>query len=262
MKKNTEGFKCRLVSGAYAIAWRDEDIYELAKLYGLKSGEALRIAKSVMATAPKAKAFAGIITKDAAPLQTRWNFTASTGAADRVGDLVEVAGIQLADYRAAGSPWHWQHDFSRPLGRSVEIDKVGGKLVGTVEFGVGTFEPDATMAAKAVSSNMVRGVSIGFRPIKWTPMKDAQGALHFHEVDLLEISLVSVPCCQGAVIHAPAKTMQQLALEMKQLAAADRKWLEAHKRREAVERYVASTTPEQRKRERQATLYKLRGETA
>jgi HK97 family phage prohead protease len=253
--KNVEGFKARLVGGVYKILWRDEDIAELAKLYGLNRGEAMTIAKSVMPSSAKAKA-AGIITKDAAQIQTRWNFIGSTGKADRVGDVVVVAGIKLADYRAAGSPWHWHHDFGRPIGRSVEIDTTGGKLGGIVEFGVGVFEPDATMAAKAVSTGMVKGVSIGFRPLRWSPMKDASAALHFHEVDLLEVSLCSVPCCQGAVISGPAKSLAEQAADMRKLAADDRAYI---RRAEAVER-SQRLSPEQRKREREATLLRIKGQ--
>ena len=55
------------------------------------------------------------------------------------------------------------------------------------------------MAWQSVKARLVRGVSIGFRPIKYDIM--SEGGLKFTETEIYELSLVTVPANASATIQ-------------------------------------------------------------
>ena len=56
-------------------------------------------------------------------------------------------------------------------------------------------------AYQLVAEGYLRAVSVGFRPLEWEPMPDGRGT-RFTSVELLEISLVSVPANASALLAA------------------------------------------------------------
>ena len=114
-------------------------------------------------------------------LPTKWSFTASDGRVDRVGDVIDVAGIKLADF--LGNPiWHFMHDYGLPVGMAPNTYKAGGKLKSVLELGVGIF-PYAEPLQRALAGGMIRACSVGFDPINWTYVK-ARDGIDFHEISL------------------------------------------------------------------------------
>ena len=115
---------------------------------------------------------------------------------------------------------------------------------------------------KGLAAGQIRACSIGFLPLRWDYNKSRDG-VDFHEIMLTEISAVSLPACAGAVLDGPVKSLKQQmkddAAELQKVAAADRAYVAEAKRLEAVEAYLASTTPAQRKREREAALHRIMG---
>lgn len=55
--------------------------------------------------------------------------------------------------------WTWQHDYNRPIGRSIKTWKENGKLKSIVELAVGLM-PDADMVQNLLVKKMLSACSI------------------------------------------------------------------------------------------------------
>lgn len=121
---------------------------------------------------------------------------ASTPETDRYGDRVIPEGAQ---YKLP-IPLLWQHNAGNPIGsvEKVTITKDGIRVVARVALGV-TDEIDKYW--KLIKAGLVRGLSIGFMPIK---VADIAGswASEYLEWDWLELSAVTIPANADASIVA------------------------------------------------------------
>ena len=132
-------------------------------------------------------------------------FVVSDEAVDRSGDRVLVQGIDLRNH--ARNPcvlWnHGRNDHDRPIGLSQDpsgryttrVDHDRRQLIGTVYF---ASDPFSTDVFRAVESGLVRGASIGYRPIAAAPMPEAHPDDEnppqlLKALELIEWSLVVVP---------------------------------------------------------------------
>jgi HK97 family phage prohead protease len=257
---DTQKFLRRVKGGAFRVAWSEEDLLRLGALYNLSEAQVAKalggVDLSEFAPQPREKTPpASIKAADSLPL--RWNYIASDQSKpDRVHDIVHVAGIDLSEFRKSPT-WHAQHDWRRPIGSSITTEKVNGKLQGIMELAPQIY-PDAVPLQDALSKGHMRGVSIGFTPTKWTYNAKRDG-VDFHEIMLTEISAVSLPCCPGAFLFGPIKSLSAQAAEYRRQAEADMALVAKAKREADLEERMASTTPAQRKREREAALLQIRG---
>lgn len=123
---------------------------------------------------------------------------ATTPATDRVGDVVNSLGATFTNPLVM---LH-QHNHSAPVGL-VRFDKPTKK---GIEFEAeipdvaeaGLLKDRVDMAWGEVKYGLVRAVSIGFRPIKYAFKDD--GGIDFQEVEIYELSMVSIPALAEAVI--------------------------------------------------------------
>ena len=160
------------------------------------------------------------ITTKAIPLEGRQaQFILSTNVLDRAGDSINPLGIDLRRYKQ-NPVVLWGHDqHCLPIGKCVSIGVEGGALTGIVEF-VPVSVPEVGERAEAVyqlvRSGFLNAVSIGFKPIEWT-FNDA-GGLDISKSELLEFSVVAVPCNPDALLidastgmtAAPGKSDQSI----------------------------------------------------
>lgn len=116
---------------------------------------------------------------------------ATTPSADRMGDVVEPMGAKFS----LPMPLLWQHNHDEPVGfvefaqptekgipfkaRIAKVDEPG-KLKDRVDE-----------AWQSVKSKLVRAVSIGFRSLEHSIMKE--GGYRFKQWEWLELSLVTIP---------------------------------------------------------------------
>lgn len=124
---------------------------------------------------------------------------ATTPEADRVGDIVEPLGAKFTN----PLPLLWQHRHDQPVG-TVKFDKPTAKgisFIATLPIieEVGALKDLVDMAWQAVKAQLVRGVSIGFRPIEYSYMDS--GGVRFSETEIYELSLVTVPANAAATIQ-------------------------------------------------------------
>jgi HK97 family phage major capsid protein/HK97 family phage prohead protease len=139
---------------------------------------------------------------------------ASTPTADRLGDIVESMGAKYS----IPMPLLWQHKHDQPVG-NVEFarptnDGIPFKARIARIDEPGELQNRTDRAWQSVRNNLVRAVSIGFRPIEHEVMKD--GGYRFKSWEWLELSLVTVPA------QAEATITNIRSLDREQLAASGR----------------------------------------
>jgi HK97 family phage major capsid protein/HK97 family phage prohead protease len=139
-----------------------------------------------------------------------FTFVASTDAVDRMGDVIDQNGWKLADFRKNPIAL-WMHNHEAPIGVWENIKVEAGKLVAKLKLAALGTNATADMVRALIEQRILRAVSVGFLPIEYEPIKDAKGqstgGYRFTKVDLLEISVVSVPAQPEALALAQAKGM-------------------------------------------------------
>lgn len=150
---------------------------------GLRRAYALLEIKSVDETARK---FTGI---------------ASSSSTDRMGDIVMPEGAKFK----LPLPLLWQHDSGDPIGHIVSAKVRKGAGVIEIEGEIPQISDNPALAERLnlawsyLKNKLVRGLSIGFNPLKWEPIDDTYG-YRFLEWDWLELSAVTIPANQDASI--------------------------------------------------------------
>lgn len=123
------------------------------------------------------------------------------GLMDQGGDIVMPGAFKatLSDWRKrkASPPMLWQHNPSTPIGVWTDVaeDEKGLKVTGELVLDV----PLAAATHALLKRKAVGGLSIGFRSRK-DEIDRATGARRLHQVELWEISLVTIPMLREAQI--------------------------------------------------------------
>lgn len=126
---------------------------------------------------------------------------ASTPSTDRQGDIVVPGGAKFS----LPIPLLWQHRHNEPIGtvtaarvtsKGIEID---AELVQPTDDMPSQMKARLDEAWHSIKTGLVRGLSIGFRPIKWSYIEDGDG-IEFSEWDFYELSAVTIPANADASI--------------------------------------------------------------
>jgi HK97 family phage prohead protease len=125
---------------------------------------------------------------------------ATTPAVDRVGDVIDPLGVKFKNPLA----FLWQHQADKPIG-TVKFDKPTKEGITFTAEMPKVDEPGALKdrldeAWQSMKLGLVRAVSIGFRPIEYSFL-DA-GGIHFQEIEVFELSAVTIPAQAEALISA------------------------------------------------------------
>lgn len=125
---------------------------------------------------------------------------ASTPAPDRLQDIVNPLGAKFV----LPLPFLWQHKHDNPVGHVIDADpkKTGipfkAQIAQTDEPGI--LKDMLDRAWQSLKLRLVRYVSIGFNPIKYSFIEN--GGIEFEEWDWLELSGVTIPAQPEAAITA------------------------------------------------------------
>ncbi|WBU47590.1 phage major capsid protein [Kosakonia pseudosacchari] len=117
---------------------------------------------------------------------------ASTPSPDRDGDIIEPEGAKFR----SDTPFLWQHDRSQPIGNCMPKMTNDGLEI-TAKLVKPTPDMPSQLAARldeawaSIKAGLVRGLSIGFRPIEYSFLDE--GGIRFLSWDLLEVSAVTIP---------------------------------------------------------------------
>lgn len=119
---------------------------------------------------------------------------ASTPITDRVGDIVEPLGAQFT----LPLPLLWQHRSDEPIGHVIaaKATKTGIQITAKIAKNVSVRIDEAWSLIKA---GLVRGLSIGFKPIETAAIEGSFGQ-RFLKWDWLELSAVTIPANADASI--------------------------------------------------------------
>lgn len=124
---------------------------------------------------------------------------ASTISPDRVGDIVEVNGMVFD----LPFPFLWQHDHSKPIGNVVSAKRSSKGLEIEVQIAkikeAGSLKDQVDHAWNAIKEGLVRGLSIGFRPLDYD-LRQGGGGIHYTATEVFEVSAVTIPCNAQATI--------------------------------------------------------------
>lgn len=138
----------------------------------------------------------------------RIRFVFSDASVDRSGDTIAPDGWQL-DAFGENPVALWAHDASAlPIGRAVNVLVEAGRLMGDIEFAAAEDYAFADTVYRMVKAGYINAVSVGFMPIdyKWADDEEERPwGIDFTQQELLEISVVPVPCNANALIEARAK---------------------------------------------------------
>lgn len=144
----------------------------------------------------------------------RFAGVATTPTADRVGDIVEPKGAQFK----LPVPLLWQHRQDQPIGwiRAARVTDTGIDVeceVATVDE-PGKLKDRVDEAWQSIKSNLVQGLSIGFKPIESARIGETY-AFRYLKWLWLELSAVTVPAnmeCSITTIKSADVAIRRAAL--------------------------------------------------
>jgi len=165
-------------------------------------------------------------------------FTISTASTDRDGDVVVPEGclkriktyqanpIVLFDHGAFPLPIGLSED---PVTKTCTVNVQPDRITGRVFFHCKTLE--SSQVCSLVAAKVLRGASIGYKGIKGKPINPQKknGGTLFEEWELVEWSVVPVPCNQDALLTAlsanwDGKSLAEpIALRLKSLIVPSKK---------------------------------------
>jgi uncharacterized protein len=124
---------------------------------------------------------------------------ATSPKTDRMGDVVVPSGGRFS----LPLPLLWAHDATKPIGEVLHasVSDDGIRIRARVESDdqPGPLRDLLDMAWRSIRKKLVKGLSIGFRPLSPpSPLKG--GGLRFDSWELLEISAVVIPANSAASI--------------------------------------------------------------
>ena len=123
------------------------------------------------------------------------------GTVDNDNDVVEKGAFarSIAERGVGRIKLLWQHDFRKPIGKFIEIREGERGLVvrGKLTLGV----QQAREARALMLDGALDGLSIGFRT-KRADIDPETKVRRIRDVDLLEISLVTLPANEQAVVRS------------------------------------------------------------
>jgi len=141
--------------------------------------------------------------------ERQYEFIASTADQDRDGEVIDVSGWDLKNFKR-NPVIMFAHAYNTlPIGKATKIGVKDGKLIDVVEFPPeGTYE-FADTVARLVDAGYLKTQSVGFIPKKWEDgdwtEEDSKGSKPrrtYTKQELLEISIVPVPSNPNALRNA------------------------------------------------------------
>lgn len=125
-------------------------------------------------------------------------FVLSDESLDRTGDIIRVDGWQLAAFKKNPIAL-WQHDSYNPIGSWKNIRIEGKRLIGDLKLATTAL---ANTARTLISEGVLKAVSVGLRVLEYEPIDEREpyGGWEIKKSELMEVSLVSVPANQNALL--------------------------------------------------------------
>lgn len=156
--------------------------------------------KQVFDAAPvgvaKRKFLAGAVVQDKTLGERQIRVVVSTPTPDRVKDVMDPTGVDLSAYR--NNPIVLaDHDRSSPIG-TADIEVKSDRVEAVITFAPPGASAKADEYCALAKAGVLNTVSPGFIELESAPIKG--GGYHVKKWELLELSLVTVPCNAEATV--------------------------------------------------------------
>lgn len=125
-------------------------------------------------------------------------FRASDQTPDRDGDIILAAGWELDNFIKTGSILYGHNPSRFPVAGVKDAQVSGDELLVTASFPEEGQSPDSDVAYNLIKSNVLKGVSVGFRALEHERNEETGGRI-FTKAELLELSLTPVPANPNAM---------------------------------------------------------------
>jgi HK97 family phage prohead protease len=132
-------------------------------------------------------------------------FILSDETPDRMDDVIMADGWDLANFRKNPIAL-FGHRSDFPIGRWKNLQVVNKELRGKLELAPEGTSDRIDEIRKLIDADILRAVSVGFRPIETQPRKESRNGFFYTKAELVETSLVSVPANPNAL--AVAKSLK------------------------------------------------------
>jgi len=139
-----------------------------------------------------------------------FKFILSTADTDCEGDRIDPRGWKLERFRK-NPVVLLAHDMSQPIARARKVAVENGALVAEVVFPKPGADELADTIRGRVDAGLITAASVGFRMLEWKERSD--GGRDISSAELIETSLVSIPCNRSTVRIASMKSSVPTQLE-------------------------------------------------
>ncbi len=139
------------------------------------------------------------------------DFVASTGVVDAHDEVVDQGTWHLDDYLKNPVVLFAHQSRELPIGQSIDVGILDGKLQARILFATGEMNPKAEQVFQLVKAKFLRAVSVGFIPKSYRyEMREGVEVWVWADCILKEISVTPVPANPEALAK-----MKSLALEVR-----------------------------------------------
>jgi HK97 family phage prohead protease len=236
------------VSGGNRVLWGEKDLIAIhthlmsVRMEEIVQGPTETKRLGEPANVDKASlAKIGIELRDFGPDDYALLCLITNATTDHANDSVKPQGVDSSLF-AKNAPVLDSHDSSKPPVASSSTPFVSGdNLLAIARFPKPGISANSDQIIAACRARLLRGVSIGFIPKKWSWSKDQTRPLgiDFSEITLIEFSLVAIPCNPDCYILGSVASSQS-APSTSDAKAADRR-REARKLSESISNPVPTT---------------------
>src|SRR5215203_228219 len=152
-------------------AWMDRCVGEMMESGDRDNDQAVAICLDIWRNKSGGKAI--VFKQVAHPETKKFDFVMSDASIDRYGDVVEADGWDLTNFKRHPIAL-FNHDAMQPIGSWSDVRVERGRLCGRLKIEEGV-SPDIDKWAELVRRGVLKGVSVGFKPIEREPIKEGKG---------------------------------------------------------------------------------------
>ena len=161
---------------------------------------------------------------------------------DRMGDVIMADGWDLTDFQKNPIAL-FGHNSGFPIGKWKNLRVIDKQLRGHLELAPAGTSARIDEIRKLVDADILRAVSVGFRPKESRPRPESDFGVFFTKAELMETSLVSVPANPNALAIAKSLNISSATIDLVFAGKGN-----GHqRRRRGLTGGQANTTPQVRK---------------
>ena len=140
-------------------------------------------------------------------------FVLSDETPDRMGDVIMADGWELTNFQKNPIAL-FGHNSSFPIGKWKNLLVVDKQLRGHLELAPAGTSERVDEIRKLIDADILRAVSVGFRPKESRPRPESDWGVFFTKAELLETSLVSVPANPNALAVAKSLNISPATIDL------------------------------------------------